>query len=767
MPPLYTTLPSADRDVEMESLTQSLDGLVQARRNELHHGTLRSDMASSAFDPRGFPNDRASKKLSPDMLMVAADDDVTTSKNMSNPPGVSRASSQVHLILPRPARHTMNRYVRRWIANTFGPPLLTVSYLLIVRYYLCAPPVNDIIDPPLISAGLVFYGWIIFSIFALDWAKSALAGFEAWALMDPRLAPRTALQLMWHTDRAWGSVSGWRDALLLLILELRHRFSRRPIKLPSRGPAALWWFLAFSSFLFYVAVPLAGLTMDPKAAHKRSFRHAWIIGPNETTFDTGISNVISEQANNRWRSGNPTTPDSETVLYSPVGVGNGSDEYYWRTIRDVCWNDSINASSPARKITFFSGPQVDRRVHGSAWGLLTSLSCSIIKPVDQRFELLKVYEIDKWTAASLRSDDYGKDFFNQGAGLTPSFFDNGTSFGVSYAYLVASDMTTEGGKEYMNAEAFPRNGSLEIVLWQACRSPFIADAIYNSLSSHPAVISSVWKDQDTAYLGFGVRCSVDSCTGTADLHVERRSYSNFTARASSPLNISLIAYNGLNSYPGIMALQSIVFAGFTTAVLNVMAPPTCVDGGGLSSVTCNSWYGANLATGGSPYLVQGKEPDPHTQLHTISPARFKLAIHKLFGEVTIAMMVRGAGAWEGELYGLDPTTALVPGKVPWSIVLTLLFLWSVVTNITSLGIFGRKRWADTLSGFDMFRFGAEWKEAVWQFEENEFEKCPILLEVPGMIGDMEANVMDTGFIGLSKDEARKSGSFVFARDAVV
>ncbi|THZ11472.1 hypothetical protein D6C90_10507, partial [Aureobasidium pullulans] len=365
----------------------------------------------------------------------------------------------------------MNRYLRRWFTNTFGPPLLTLTYSLIVRYYLRVPPVNGVIDPPLISAGFVYYAWLIFSIFALDWAKSALAGFEAWALMDPRFAPPTALHLMWHTDRAWGSVS-----------------------------AGLWWFLALSSFLFYAAIPLSSLTMEMEPAFKRSIS---ILGGNETTFDTGISNVVSEQANNRWRSGNPTTPDSETVLYSPVGVGNGSDEYYWHTIQDVCRHDSINASSPARKITFFSGPQVDRRVHGSAWGLLTSLSCSIICPVDQRFELLKVYEIDNWTAAGLRSDDYGKDFFNQGAGLTPSFFDNGTSFGVSYAYLVASHMTTEGGREYMNAEAFPRNGSLEIVLWQTYRSPYIADAIYDSLLSHPGVISSVWKDQDTPYLGFG------------------------------------------------------------------------------------------------------------------------------------------------------------------------------------------------------------------------------------------------------------------------
>ncbi|CAD0025242.1 unnamed protein product [Aureobasidium pullulans] len=685
MPPLYTTLPSADQDVEMESLTQALDGLVQARRNELHHGTMRSAMVSSASDP---------------------------------------------------TRYTMKQYMRRWIANTFGPPLVTISYLLIARYYLCVPPVNDVIDPPSLSAEAVFYAWLILSIFALDWAKSALAGFEAWALMDPRLAPRTALQLIWHTDRAWGSVSGWRDALLLLYMELRSRFSKHSARLPYRGPAVLWWFLAFSSFLFYAAVPLSSLTMEMKPAHKRSPYRTQTYGPNEGNFDTSISNVIAEQANNRWRLGNPTTPNSETVLYSPVGVGNGSDAYYWHTIQNIYWNDSSNASSPAHGITFFSGPEVYERVHGSAWGLLTSLECSIISPTDQRFELLQVHEIDNWTAPGLNSTDYGIGYSKQGAGLTPSSFNAGTSFGVSYAFLVASDLaTTIGGSDYTNAATFPTKGPLEVVLWQAYSLPFVADQAYHILSLHPAVVLSKW--------------------------------------ASTPQNISLVGSNGLNSYPGMMALQSIVFASFTTVGLNANVPPNCDNSINLSSVTRNPWYGANIATGGIPTLVYGSEKDPHIQLRTISPATFKLAIHKLFGEATIAMMARRGDPYATSsveyhrLYGLDQTTALVPGKVPWSIVLTLLILWTAVTSIPSLWVFGRKRWADTLSGFDMFRFGAEWKGAVWQFEENEFEKCPILLEVPGMIGDMEANVMDTGFIGLSKDEAKKNGSFVFARDAII
>ncbi|THX19326.1 hypothetical protein D6D12_10734 [Aureobasidium pullulans] len=345
MPPLYTTLPSADRDVEMESLTQSLDGLVQARRNEIRHSTLRSDMASSAFDPPSY---------------------------------------------------TMKRYIRRWIANTFGPPLVTISYLFIARYYLCVPPVNDVIDPPSISAGFIYYVWLMLSIFALDWAKSALAGFEAWALMDPRFAPRTALQLMWHTDRAWGSVSGWRKALILVCVDLCCRFSKRTARHDSKGPAGLWWFLASSSFLFYAAVPLSSLTMETRRAFKRSSRTINIVGPNEATFDTSISNVIAEQANSRWRLGNPTNPSSETVLYSPAGVGNGSNMYYWYTIKDIFrqdWEDMRDPPHTGRNITFFSGPQVYERADGSAWGLLTSLSCSVNTPNDQEFKLLKVHEI--------------------------------------------------------------------------------------------------------------------------------------------------------------------------------------------------------------------------------------------------------------------------------------------------------------------------------------------------------------------------------------
>ncbi|THV68865.1 hypothetical protein D6D28_06334 [Aureobasidium pullulans] len=663
--------------------------------------------------------------------------------------------------------YVMNRYLRRWFANTFGPPLLTLTYSLIVRYYLCVPPVNGVIDPPLISAGFVYYAWLIFSIFALDWAKSALAGFEAWALMGPRFAPPTALHLMWHTDRAWGSVSGWRDAIIPLCMGVRHRFSKQPTRKVARGPAGLWWFLAFSSLLFYAAIPLSSLTMEMQQVYKLSTRKITIVGPNETTFDVGNSNTIVEQASNRWRLGHPTTkstPYGETILYDSDGDEHWASDFYSGKTNHT--HDATSANVLAGEQTFFSGPKVWEQADGIAWGLLTTLTCSVLSPVDQKFKLLKVNEIDNWTAPGLTSSDYGTELFKQRTGLSASLFDDGASLGISYAYLIASDKTASGGNDYTDISSFPTNGSLEVVLWQAWKAQSISDDVLGILPFHHAVTSSLWVNRSTTYLGFGVRCSVNSSTGLAYIHADSKSYSDFIPKASVPQASSLPGFNGPIAYHGMPALQKIVFASFTTAVLNVQAPLICPNSDDLSSATCNPWYGANVATGQTPYHIYG-DNDPRIQFPPISPEEFRWAVQKIFAEVARAMMAQGGVGWKGGLYGTTEATALVPGKVPWSVVLTLLILWTAVTSIPSLWVFGRKRWADTLSGFDMFRFGAEWKEAVWQFEENEFEKCPILLEVPGMIGDMEANVMDTGFIGLSKDEARKNGSFVFARDAVI
>lgn len=59
-----------------------------------------------------------------------------------------------------------------------------------------------------IDAKIVFYAWIIVSIFLLEWLKTALAWFEAAVVLNhPSWAPSNEAQLMRHLDRAWAGFS--------------------------------------------------------------------------------------------------------------------------------------------------------------------------------------------------------------------------------------------------------------------------------------------------------------------------------------------------------------------------------------------------------------------------------------------------------------------------------------------------------------------------------------------------------------------------------
>jgi hypothetical protein len=97
-------------------------------------------------------------------------------------------------------------------------------------------------------------------------------------------------------------------------------------------------------------------------------------------------------------------------------------------------------------------------------------------------------------------------------------------------------------------------------------------------------------------------------------------------------------------------------------------------------------------------------------------------------------MASGIESWTGELWGLDKATDLVPGPVPWQLVLALLGVWTLVTVLPNLWTCTERRWAATLDGVEMFRLRAKWKEAIWNFEGGEFKECERLTNVPGMVG---------------------------------
>ncbi|KAL8743949.1 MAG: hypothetical protein Q9184_008052 [Pyrenodesmia sp. 2 TL-2023] len=172
-----------------------------------------------------------------------------------------------------------------------------------------------------------------------------------------------------------------------------------------------------------------------------------------------------------------------------------------------------------------------------------------------------------------------------------------------------------------------------------------------------------------------------------------------------------------------------------------------------ADTTCNAFYGANLATGGVPRMVQMAATDLALQVPTITPERLTLAMYKLFGEAAAAMMAIGPGNWTGELKGLDPVSDFVPYLIPWELVLALLCLWTVLTVIPQLYLFRDQRWSSRLTAAEMFRFGAEIQDIARHLRSSDLQENDVLRKMPGMVGDVAPGA-EKGFVGLSRVPAR-------------
>ena len=652
------------------------------------------------------------------------------------------SSTRQRSVMPSSTTYTFKYFISRSVLNIVLPVLVTVFYLAIVNVYLIRSTTNGIVPNYRLHPKFMFYSWVILSIFILDWAKAAIAAFEASALMKPRLAPWNALQFMWHTDRAWASLGGWWRAIIEVYIYFRHKISRKSEDHDWKGPAPLWFYLAINSFLLYLAIPLAGLSMDTKGAFRLSDTNIIILGSNQSTFNTRVSNAIAQTANSRWRQGNPTTPQGETILYAPAGTRNVSDTYFEDAIENMYQERETNVFSSSSSISFFSGPEVIERAYGMAWGIETKLMCSIVHPYTD-LDLLKVHSINDWTALRVVQSDA----YEEQISFYPFLFDNQTSFGVTYQYLIAStgDITNSGESKYINLNELPRLGSLELVMWQSYHFPYSPDPTFHNMSSDPLVVSSVSTIDNQTYLGYAIKCSVDTSVGTASLSAVDNTYSSFIAIPADRAPAAELGSLDVAGYPGILSLETLAFAAFTSLILEIVGPYSCDEAVPL----CNAWIGANYATNGVPLLHTSGPATGNLVYPTISPARMQLAIHKLLGEVSIALMAQGPGSWIGALQGLTPATELITGVVPWQIPTALLVLWAVITTVPACFTVLERRWAATLNGREMFRFGAEWRDVTWRGEQA-------LKDVPGMVGDMEP-VKKKGFVGLSRTPLRRGG----------
>ncbi|CAH0056556.1 unnamed protein product [Clonostachys solani] len=720
----------------------------------------------SAFLPRNLPlrTTLKSQKSSNDMQSLASyPDQYDANDNISEPLVVSSD--------PRKRHYRFSRFIPRTLLNIFGPIFILAFYLFIVEFYLNKPSVNGVMPNRPIDSQIVFYAWWLINIFILDWAKSGIAGYEAAALMNPSIAPKNARQLMWHTDRAWGSLTGWAKAVITTSRYLFHKATQRK---PSEwtGPSALWFHLALSSMLLYIAIPLSGLSLEQESALRNGSRRVEITGVNQTTFDLRSANALAEQIGGSWRRGWTTTPDGASILYAPDGTPEVSDTYFEDSIQGVYQALLKNTSNPVNEtITIFSGPQASERAYGRAWGFLATISCTPVHPYTG-LKLLNMTSIDQW---SYRTITGGKILSNMTRtdGMTALTTGSSQTLGVNYKYVLATNDDIQAvRRDYSDlivslpgANKPPYSRVAEVVIWQAYdtrqenfKPGYFPDQTFNDLATHPMVVNATASDNLT-YAGFAVSCSTVSEVGHAALSATTNTFSDFVVQPSTP-DRGLRVPGLIPQYPGVTTMTSLAFAAMGNIIIGYLHNSTCATS---FSTLCSPWSGANAATRGVPIL---SETIKNFQLPTISPERMTLAMYKLLGQVAITVMGTGPGNWtccdpgadaspDLGILGLEPANDLVPGIVPYQAVLVFLSLWVAVTVLPQLyPPFFRRRWSEILDGFAMFRLGAEWRDAIHELDGIDLvspDTARVLDQVPGMIGDMNPSGKGVvGFVGLSR-----------------
>ncbi|KAK8084094.1 hypothetical protein PG996_002875 [Apiospora saccharicola] len=486
-----------------------------------------------------------------------------------------------------------------------------------------------------------------------------------------------------------------------------------------RGPDLHWVYLASTSFLFYAAVPLLGLSVDQWRGLSRSTRLVEVPGVNRTTFNLKSWGNLPETVDKVWRQGNPVDPAGETIFYAPEGISDVGNTYYEDTIQNIYQRQLKDVGSPINQtISFFSGPEVTERAFGSAWGLLTNVSSLLGLPPTR----------------TLNRGPY------RFMGISKLFYGKPTHrYNISLARYHSEDM-----------------------------------------ASHPLVARSTSRIDKTTSLGYAVKCAVVSDVEVAKVSADTITFKDFQREPVHSNQIGTNTDGQVVDWQGAEAIQAIVHSALTGLALHYDEASKCNS---KVSKTCNPWMGASMTLELAIYAADTFQNGFHNinlQMPLIIPEQMTLAMHKIFGVAAASMMAPGSGNWtsEGGLYGLDPANDLVIGRVPYQIVGVILVVWAVLTVVTQVWalLFWGLRWAATLDSFVLFRLGAEWRDAVHNLTSDNLgaSGTDSLMKVPGLVGEMQrdnnsredvtgphgsghpllANMDNSiGFVGLSDESA--------------
>ncbi|KIW09903.1 hypothetical protein PV08_11679 [Exophiala spinifera] len=635
-------------------------------------------------------------------------------------------------------------------------------------------------------AGLwAYYIWFVVSAVGIGMSKYGLAGIEAALLMDPRWAPGNAMQLMIHCDRTWSGPAGW--------VQIRSR------------PSPAWLLLGLISVIPYVALPLSGFTLQLMNGYtttrSSTAYRANLVGLRPETFlDQNLEDVFTRSFN-RWRSSSPSVLYEKSAYYLPAGSRSEADRSWLKAFPNN-WPDEAN-------ITTFIAPQSSSIVEGEAWGLQTSLNCSVVSSISQ-FELLSQRN-DDGTAPRCPPIN-----FNSSEGLPEySGLPDLCDFDVYLLSPIANE--TLLNLNILDSVNFPV-GMMELAVKHQKDSDFGFDVPFSNVK--PVLLeAALWQnpiemvqkcaplekvvsnDLGTIVRGFkktfthtnltamltgqtdmspkeldaiGVQCRSSYRTGSATVDGRTGTYTKFVDQEADAL-VSATPVPLATAIPRIfrsevsaaLSLQDMYGEQAFVDTINSLnvewTADSNMDLNPMAYVASNISWLQNLYKSVDAFYRQPLYCDDEgnvnltttttwQQLQLINSTQLVTSMmraHKAYAlEMSKPTVQARSAFFLGNLTTVPQTLIVSRGDVPAQPVLALLAVWAFCCSVLGVLYGPRRRWSETLDGYSMFRFGTDQPQVRQACRTTRrFTECSGLRELPGLVGDA-ARQKSFGYITL-------------------
>ncbi|KAJ9657002.1 hypothetical protein H2198_004602 [Neophaeococcomyces mojaviensis] len=284
------------------------------------------------------------------------------------------------------------------------------------------------------------------------------------------------------------------------------------------------------------------------------------------------------------------------------------------------------------------------------------------------------------------------------------------------------------------------------------------------------------------FTGIAVHCDIATASGHAQLNPMHRTFSSFqrfAALSNVARNIIyLLTWNTFKAGQiADLSTPQVLAASLVNG--NQVINDTSLASSDTTTSNDQVWAALHNAIGSAPMeptfgaQAWGKSGSGWAWYRGLRPKDLQLAMYKLLGESVIVLMDEGGtDVWEGKLHLLKSTTYLAEGVLSWICVLVLLSLWALVLCFGALwtAFLAGPRWAPTLDGYEMLKFGAQHADEVNSFEKDKFQgSTQALQRIPGMVGILpgmgraSSNGNKLGFIGLSENVASKDIAYTMNR----